>query len=323
MAGCRLRVFGFPQNRRDGDLQARRDALERGESEVLLASLDEAILRPVHLDLIGEAFLGPARRFPASADHFSQALGQRTSCTHHRATLRQASCECRRLRVGYRKVSFEREVHSSPASPLAPGIVERPGAERRVDFRGTGKFVGALPIGPEAWGSGRVVFEVVPLSGRMISEGEAMATVSRRERLSAQRRSSGSPPATPRATHAKARAPEALGRRQADASGKLDFVVARLRTVFGTAVTTELALRAQGAERDVEIADCLREGVSVPLAAQLDRLSRIAEHAQRLAAGSKPLSQSQRHSTPRRARSAGRNLARGTWHIERARHDKL
>ena len=140
---------------------------------------------------------------------------------------------------------------------------------------------------------------------------------------SAERRSSGSRPLARRSKRSKTRAPEAPGRRHVDAYGNLNFVVARLRTVFGTAVTAELALRAQGAERDIEIADCLRDGVSVPLAAQLDRLSRIAEHEQRVAAGSVPLGRPQRRSTSRRGWPAGKNPARGTRRMGRAGHAKV
>lgn len=150
-----------------------------------------------------------------------------------------------------------------------------------------------------------------------------MGTDPSHDRSSAERRSSGSRPLTRRSQPPKVRAPEALRWRHADASGDLNFFVARLRTVFGTAVTAELALRAQGAERDIEIADCLREGVSVPLAAQLERLSRIAEHEQRVAPGSAPRGRSQHQSTSRRGRPAGQNPAGGARRIGRARHAKV
>ena len=161
-------------------------------------------------------------------------------------------------------------------------------------------------------GQRRDGLDVVPLGGRITSEGEAMGTDPSHNRSSAERRSSGSRPLTRRSKRPKARASEVLGRRHVDVCGHVDFVVARLRAVFGTAVTAELALRAQGAERDSEIADCLREGVSVPLATQLERLSRIVEHEQRLAAGSVSLGRPQRRSTSRRGRPAGQNPARGT-----------
>ena len=150
-----------------------------------------------------------------------------------------------------------------------------------------------------------------------------MGTEPSHDYSSAERRLSGSRPLTRRSKRPKARAPEALGRRHADASGDLNFVVARLCTVFGTAVTAELALRAQGAERDIEIADCLREGVSVPLAAQLERLSRMVKHGQRVAAGSVPRGRPQHRSTSRRGRLAGQKLARGTRRMGRAGDAKV
>ena len=150
-----------------------------------------------------------------------------------------------------------------------------------------------------------------------------MGTDPNHSRSSAERRSSGSRPLPRRSKRSKARAPDALGRRHADACGNLDFVVARLRTVFGTAVTAELALRAQGAERDTEIADCLREGVSVPLAAQLERLVRIAEHEQQAAAGSVPCGRPQHRSPSHRGRPAGQNPARGARRMGRAGDAKV
>ncbi len=150
-----------------------------------------------------------------------------------------------------------------------------------------------------------------------------MGTDPSHDRSSAERRSSGSRPLTRRSKRSKSRAPEALGQHHVYACGDLNFVVARLRTVFGTAVTAELALRAQGAERDSEIADCLREGVSVPLATQLERLSRMVKHEQRLAARSVSLGRPQRRSTSRRGRPAGQKLARGTRRMGRAGDAKV
>lgn len=49
----------------------------------------------------------------------------------------------------------------------------------------------------------------------------------------------------------------------------------RLRTIYGTATTVELALRQQAAEEDVEIADCLREGLRNALFDEIDRLEEI------------------------------------------------
>ena len=84
----------------------------------------------------------------------------------------------------------------------------------------------------------------------------------------------------------KARSPESAGRRWGEAQvASLQLLVVRLRTVFGMAITAELALRAQGAERDVEIADCLRGGVSEPLAGEIERLDLLAERERHIAAG--------------------------------------
>lgn len=76
------------------------------------------------------------------------------------------------------------------------------------------------------------------------------------------------------------------GRRRGEAEvASLQLLVARLRTVFGMAITAELALRAQGAERDVEIADCLRGGVSEPLAGEIERLDLLAERERHIVGG--------------------------------------
>jgi hypothetical protein len=37
--------------------------------------------------------------------------------------------------------------------------------------------------------------------------------------------------------------------------------VLRLRTIYGTALATELALRKQNAEQDIDLAQCLRSNV--------------------------------------------------------------
>jgi|SRR5215469_12384472 len=52
----------------------------------------------------------------------------------------------------------------------------------------------------------------------------------------------------------------------------------RLRAIFGTATTVELALRQQAAEQDTEIADCLRQGLCNALYDELDRLDGIIRH---------------------------------------------
>ncbi len=132
---------------------------------------------------------------------------------------------------------------------------------------------------------------------------------------SVERRSSGTRPARRSARRSIARAPRAGGRRQVGARlWSLDLVVARLRIVFGTAVTAELALRAQGAERDLEIADCLREGVSVPLLAEMERLNRLAERERRATADSVSRGREGRSTPARRVRLVGKDRVREGRH---------
>ena len=52
----------------------------------------------------------------------------------------------------------------------------------------------------------------------------------------------------------------------------------RLRMIYGTAITAELALRRQRAEQDAEIADCVREGLCNPLSDEIDRLEVAIRH---------------------------------------------
>jgi hypothetical protein len=58
-------------------------------------------------------------------------------------------------------------------------------------------------------------------------------------------------------------------------SRQLSLVIPRLRAIYGTAVTAELALRQQAAEQNPEIADCLRAGVCDPIAAQIQALEEV------------------------------------------------
>lgn len=58
---------------------------------------------------------------------------------------------------------------------------------------------------------------------------------------------------------------------------ELEGLRLRLRVAFATAITTELALRQLNCERDVEIADCLRHGVSGPIADQVTILGCVIE----------------------------------------------
>ena len=138
-----------------------------------------------------------------------------------------------------------------------------------------------------------------------------MANDPSRDPPSVERRSSGSRPARRSVRRSIAREPRAGSRREVGPSlWSLDLVVARLRVVFGTVVTAELALRAQGAERDLEIADCLREGVSVPLVAQMECLSRLAERERRVTVDSVPPGSEKRGTAARRVRLAGKDWVR-------------
>lgn len=58
-------------------------------------------------------------------------------------------------------------------------------------------------------------------------------------------------------------------------SRQLSLVIPRLRAIYGTAVTAELALREQAAEQNPEIADCLRAGVCDPIADQIQALEEV------------------------------------------------
>ena len=147
-----------------------------------------------------------------------------------------------------------------------------------------------------------------------------MANDPNRNPLSVERRSSASRPGRRSARRSIARVPRTGSSRQVGPLWSLDLVVARLRVIFGTAVTAELALRAQGAERDLEIADCLREGVSVPLVAQMERLSRLAEHERRITADSVPSGREGRSTAARRVRLAGKDRVGEGRNQVRTRH---
>lgn len=56
---------------------------------------------------------------------------------------------------------------------------------------------------------------------------------------------------------------------------RLSVLTWRLRTIYGVAVAAQHALRHQAAEQDAEIADCLRAGVSEPIADQIRVLQEI------------------------------------------------
>lgn len=60
-----------------------------------------------------------------------------------------------------------------------------------------------------------------------------------------------------------------------DPSRQLSLVIPRLRAIYGTAVTAELALRQEAAEQNPEVADCLRAGVCDPIADQIRALEEV------------------------------------------------
>ena len=93
--------------------------------------------------------------------------------------------------------------------------------------------------------------------------------------------------------------------------GYIELLILRLRAMFGTAITAELALRQQGAERDVEIADCLRAGVSEPLAGAIEQLAGLGRRERRMMADSERRDRSRGRTGAHRSQRAGR---RGALH---------
>jgi hypothetical protein len=69
---------------------------------------------------------------------------------------------------------------------------------------------------------------------------------------------------------------------------RLALLALRLRVIYGTAVSAELALRAQAAEQDPEIADCLRGGVCDPITEQIRVLEDLVERLRRAVPKFKP-----------------------------------
>jgi len=69
---------------------------------------------------------------------------------------------------------------------------------------------------------------------------------------------------------------------------RLSLLLHRFRTIYGTALTAELALRHQAAEQDSEVADCLRAGVCDPIADQVHELEDLILQFCAAIPGSKP-----------------------------------
>ena len=101
---------------------------------------------------------------------------------------------------------------------------------------------------------------------------------------------------------------EARGHEAPEGAGRLELIL-RLRVMFGTAVTAELALRQQGAERDVEIADCLRAGVSEPLARAIQQLAVLGRREIRVTGDSEARDRSRGRTGARRPQRARRRRA--------------
>ena len=96
---------------------------------------------------------------------------------------------------------------------------------------------------------------------------------------------SGRPhPAAPASPRRPGETPEVVGRPTIsnECLQQLTVLALRLRVIYGTAVSAELALRRQAALQDPEIADCLRAGVCDSLA---DHIRDLEEVARRLRSG--------------------------------------
>ena len=65
----------------------------------------------------------------------------------------------------------------------------------------------------------------------------------------------------------------------ADQFRQLSLVIPRLRAIYGTAITAEIALRQQAVEQTPEVADCLRAGVCDPIAEQIRALEEVTAHS--------------------------------------------
>ena len=113
-----------------------------------------------------------------------------------------------------------------------------------------------------------------------------MALVPNRKRPSQGRRSVHSRSSQLDSRHSTAGGtPRGLRGRAPDAdTARVELLILQLRAMFGTVITAELALRQQGAERDIEIADCLRAGVSEPLGGAIEQLAVIGKRERRSSA---------------------------------------
>ena len=104
----------------------------------------------------------------------------------------------------------------------------------------------------------------------------------------ATRKSLGSVRNTARPAGSRERSGSAVRRRRPKASSRIETdrgelltqlirLAIQIRGIYGTALAAQLALRRQAADHDVEIADCLRQGVCNPMTEQAQRLELIIE----------------------------------------------
>ena len=133
-----------------------------------------------------------------------------------------------------------------------------------------------------------------------------MAIDLNRKRPAQARRSVGSPSSQRGSRRSSSgESPREVRRRASNQDvGRLELLILRLRVVFGAAITAELALRQQGAERDVEIADCLRAGVSEPLVGSIEQLAGLGRRERRMMADSERRDRSRGRSGANRLRRA-------------------
>lgn len=108
-----------------------------------------------------------------------------------------------------------------------------------------------------------------------------MATAKSTRSERARARSPASYHSAARKIHPRARGglvepSRALG---ADQFRQLSLVMCRLRAIYGTTITAELALRQQAGEQNSEVADCLRAGVCDPIAQQIRALEEVTAHS--------------------------------------------
>ena len=116
----------------------------------------------------------------------------------------------------------------------------------------------------------------------------AIAKSTRSERARVRSTASCPPPLRQSQLHAGAASRSASRALGAERFRQLSLVIPRLRAIYGTAITAELALRRWAVEQNPEVADCLRAGVCDPLADQIRALEEVASHSPNEASGMEP-----------------------------------